>query len=74
MMDIQMPEMDGYEATRQIRKFNKDLVIIAETAFGYPSDKINAMDAGCTDYISKPIKQEMLFSLINKHLNTVGQP
>ena len=74
MMDIQMPEMDGYEATRQIRKFNKDLVIIAETAFGYPSDKINAMDAGCTDYISKPIKQEMLFSLINKHLNTVDQP
>ena len=67
MMDVNMPEMGGYEATRQIRKFNKDLVIIAQTANGMQSDRDNAFEAGCTDYISKPINISNLGALIQKY-------
>ncbi|TDD97964.1 PAS domain S-box protein [Flavobacterium cellulosilyticum] len=68
MMDINMPEMGGYEATKQIREFNKDIVIIIQTANGMQSDRDNAIAAGCTDYISKPINIEYLSTLIQKHL------
>jgi PAS domain S-box-containing protein len=67
MMDINMPEMGGYEATKQIRKFNKDLIIIAQTANGMQSDHDNAIAAGCTDYISKPINISSLSTLIQKY-------
>jgi CheY-like chemotaxis protein len=62
-----MPEMDGYEATRQIRQFNKDVVIIAQTAYGLKGDKEKAIDSGCNDYISKPIEREKLRALIQKY-------
>jgi PAS domain S-box-containing protein len=67
MMDIKMPEMDGYEATRQIREFNTDVVIIAQTAFALAGDKEKAIAAGCNDYISKPIDQALLIALMKKH-------
>lgn len=67
MMDINMPEMGGYEATKQIREFNKDLVIIAQTANGMQSDRDNAIAAGCTDYISKPVNITSLGQLIQKY-------
>lgn len=67
MMDINMPEMGGYEATKQIREFNKDLVIIAQTANGMQSDREDAIAAGCTDYISKPVNIASLGELINKY-------
>jgi PAS domain S-box-containing protein len=67
LMDIQMPEMDGYEATRQIRKLNKDVLIIAQTAYGILGDKEKAMEAGCSDYLSKPVSQERLSELIQKY-------
>jgi signal transduction histidine kinase/ActR/RegA family two-component response regulator len=67
MMDINMPEMDGLEATRQIRQFNKEIVIIAQTAFGDSESKEKALAAGCTDYIAKPIDLELLLRLIQKH-------
>ena len=67
LMDIQMPEMNGYEATREIRKFNKDVVIIAQTAYALEGDKEKSIAAGCNDYIPKPINQELLFELISKH-------
>ena len=59
--------MDGYEANRQIRQFNTDVVIIAQTAFGLNGDKEKALEAGCNDYILKPINQALLKELINKH-------
>jgi len=68
LMDICMEEMDGYEATMQIRQFNKDVVIIAETAFALAGDKEKAINVGCTDYISKPINQELLIELIKMHI------
>lgn len=67
MMDINMPEMGGYEATKQIREFNKDMVIIAQTANGMQNDKDEAITAGCTDYISKPVNIASLGVLIQKH-------
>ncbi|MEK7720528.1 MAG: ATP-binding protein [Bacteroidota bacterium] len=69
LMDIQMPEMNGHEATRQIRQFNREVAIIAYTAFGLSGDREKAIDAGCNDYISKPIKKAELHAIIQKHLN-----
>jgi len=66
LMDILIPEMDGHEATRQIRKFNKDVIIIAQTAYALEGDKEKAIAAGCDDYMSKPINQELLLSKIKK--------
>ncbi len=67
LMDIRMPGMDGYEATRQIRQFNKEVVIIAQTAFGLSGDREKAIAAGCNDYISKPVNMALLKAMINKH-------
>ena len=69
LMDIRMPRMDGNEATRQIRQFNKDVIIIAQTAYAFADDSENAIEAGCNDYISKPINKTLLFELIKKHCN-----
>ncbi len=66
-MDIKMPLMDGYEATRQIRLYNTDVIIIAQTANDYPEARVKAMKAGCNYYITKPIDKEILINLIQKH-------
>jgi hypothetical protein len=71
LMDIRMPNMDGNEATRQIRQFNKDVIIIAQTAFAFAGDKEKAIEAGCNDYISKPIKSTLLYELIKKHIRDI---
>jgi len=68
LMDIRMPEMNGYDATRKIREFNKDIVIIAQTAYALYGDREKALEAGCNDYISKPIKKEELMKKIEKYL------
>ncbi|MBP6757699.1 MAG: PAS domain S-box protein [Flavobacterium sp.] len=67
MMDINMPEMGGYEATERIREFNKKVVIIAQTANGMQSDRDEAIAAGCTDYVSKPVNIAALSELIHKY-------
>jgi len=67
LMDIQMPEMTGYEAARQIRQFNEKIVIIAQTAYALSGDREKAIAAGCTDYISKPIKNHELLRMMQKH-------
>jgi PAS domain S-box-containing protein len=69
LMDMKMPEMNGYKATQQIRQFNKEIIIIAQTAFALSGDKEKAIEAGCNDYISKPIQKEKLIEIIYKHLN-----
>jgi len=68
LMDIKMPEMDGYEATRQIRLFNNKVVIIAETAYALKGDREIALTAGCNDHITKPFGKFKLISLMKKHL------
>jgi PAS domain S-box-containing protein len=69
LMDIQMPLMDGYEATRQIREFMPTLPIIAQTAYATSKDKHFAMACGCTDFISKPFKKELFISKVKEQLN-----
>ncbi|MEI6435666.1 MAG: PAS domain S-box protein [Bacteroidota bacterium] len=69
LMDINLPAMDGYEATRQIRVFNKNIIIIAQTAYALNSDRQKAFDAGCNDYISKPVDKDELFRMIQHHFN-----
>ncbi len=69
LMDIQMPLMDGYEATRLIRKFNAKVVIIAQSAFALTGDQERAIAAGCNNYISKPIQQRHLKELISTYFN-----
>jgi PAS domain S-box-containing protein len=68
LMDIKMPNMDGLEATRRIRKIDKDIVIIAQTAFAMENDEKISINAGCNDYIAKPIRKPKLLKLINKYL------
>jgi CheY-like chemotaxis protein len=71
LMDIRMPRMDGNEASRQIRQFNKDVIIIAQTAYAFSGDREKAIEAGCNDYISKPIDQILLYELIKKHIRHI---
>jgi len=64
LMDIQMPVMNGHEATRQIRQFNNEVIIIAQTAYFSEVDKNKALECGCTDFVSKPINQSVLIGKI----------
>ncbi len=67
LMDMQMPVMNGYEATRRIREFNNEVVIIAQTAFALSGDREKSIAAGCNDYISKPINKAELIALIHRY-------
>ncbi len=67
LMDIQMPELNGYEATQQIRQFNNNVIIIVQTACGLSDDKENIMRTGCDDYILKPINKNKLFALVQMY-------
>ena len=67
LMDIQLPELNGYEATRQIRQFNNNVVIIAQTAFALSGDREKALEAGCDEYVPKPVNKDELVRLIQKH-------
>ncbi|MDE5421531.1 ATP-binding protein [Ancylomarina sp. DW003] len=68
MMDIKMPDMDGYEATKCIKEFRPDLSIIAQTTYSTEADKNKAFACGCSDFISKPFNRELLLSKINEQL------
>jgi signal transduction histidine kinase/CheY-like chemotaxis protein len=66
-MDIRMPEMNGYDAVRRIREFNSEVVIIAQTAYAFSSDRAKAAEAGCTDFITKPIQSEELTRIVKQY-------
>lgn len=67
LMDIKMPLMSGLEVTKQIRRKNKTIPIIAQTAYSSEIDQTNALEIGCNDFIIKPIKPETLIRIIKKH-------
>ncbi len=69
LMDIKMPLMDGLEATRQIRALNPQIPIIAITAFAFDSDRQNSLQAGCSDYLTKPISPQLLRETLKKYMN-----
>ncbi|MEZ5198544.1 MAG: ATP-binding protein [Bacteroidales bacterium] len=68
LMDIQLPIMNGYEATEQIKEIRKGLPIIAQTAHALPEDSIKSKNAGCDEHLSKPFSKEELLSTIGKYL------
>jgi hypothetical protein len=68
LMDIKMPGMNGLEATQRIRQINRSIPIIAQTAYALVGDKEKALEAGCTDYIPKPIDSSVLYNLIEKYI------
>ena len=67
LMDIGLPDLDGYEVIKQIRHFNKEVVIITQTGYSFKTDREKAMNNGCNAYISKPIDKAELLTLINTH-------
>jgi CheY-like chemotaxis protein/anti-sigma regulatory factor (Ser/Thr protein kinase) len=71
LMDINMPKLNGLLATAKIREFNRGIVIIAQTAYALQGDKENALQAGCNDYVSKPIQVDLLLEMISKHVKNI---
>ena len=70
LMDIRLPDIDGFEATRQIKQHKPAIKVIAQTAYASQEDHKKAIEAGCSDYISKPVKRKLLLTMINKLLKT----
>lgn len=68
-MDLQMPEMNGYEATKILKKKYPNLPVVAQTAFAMSDDREKALNAGCDDYLAKPIKSKDLLYIAEKFLN-----
>ncbi len=68
LMDISLPVMDGYEAARRIRESQADIPIIGLSAHAMEGHKQKAQDAGCDDYITKPINDALLFEMLKKYL------
>lgn len=69
LMDIKMPIMDGLTATKEIRKIDTNITIIALTANAYDSDKEKAYEAGCNNYMAKPIMTNKLREMISSYFN-----
>jgi len=68
LMDIRLPDINGFDLTRYIKSINPRLPVIAQTAFASQEDKSKCFDTGCDDFISKPINKKQIFSLVNKYL------
>ncbi|HYW95957.1 MAG TPA: response regulator [Bacteroidales bacterium] len=69
LMDIQLPLLNGYETTREIKKIYPELPVIAQTAYAFQSDKEKCFEAGCIDYITKPIETTLLLDKIADVIN-----
>ncbi|HKK41111.1 MAG TPA: response regulator, partial [Bacteroidales bacterium] len=70
LMDIKMSDIDGIEATRQVKKINKDIPVIAVTAYAMLGDEEKILAAGCDGYLSKPISKSSLLRAISKFIRT----
>lgn len=71
LLDMQMPEMNGIEATKEIRKIHKDIPIIAQTAFIFEDDKDIILEAGCDACLIKPIRKDHLLTVMSSFLKTI---
>ena len=69
LMDIKLPELDGYEATRQIKQFRKEVPVIAQTAYAMTDDRKKGLEVGCADYITKPINRQKLLQMMDDIMN-----
>ena len=73
LMDIQLPIMDGYEAMQKIKEFRKNVIIIAQTAYGLLGDKEKILNSGFNDYIIKPILTQNLIEKLKTNLRRAKQ-
>ena len=71
LMDIKMPVVNGLESTRLIKKYKPEITIIAQTAFAMPDDKERCINAGCDDYLTKPVIPEELFTKLIQVFNNI---
>jgi PAS domain S-box-containing protein len=69
LMDLKMPKMDGFEATRIIKKHRPAIPVIATTAYALTGDRELALEAGCSDYLAKPFEKADLLNLINQYIH-----
>jgi CheY-like chemotaxis protein len=69
LMDLQLPIMDGYTATKEIKKINPDIPVIAQTAHVMSGEREKCMEAGCDDYLAKPIRLQILMDTLSRFLN-----
>jgi hypothetical protein len=70
LMDINMPKLDGIEATRIIKSLNPEIVIVVQTAFILSGEERMCQEAGCDEFITKPIRLKYLLDTINRYLAT----
>lgn len=68
LMDINMPVMNGYKSTRLIKGLNKNIPIIAQTAYAFAGEREKSFEAGCDEYILKPIRTNELLEIMSSHL------
>lgn len=68
LMDLKLPGISGHEATRKIKEYLPNTVVIAQTAFVTDADKEAALNAGCSDFLTKPLSSEKIFSTIERFL------
>ncbi len=68
LMDIELPVLDGYKATKEILLIRPELPVIAQTAFAMMGERERSKEAGCVDYIAKPIRKEELISILKKYI------
>ncbi len=70
LMDLQLPVLDGYTATKEIKKIKPDVPVIAQTAHVMSGEREKCMEAGCDDYLAKPIRLQVLIETLSKFLNS----
>lgn len=68
LMDIRLPDINGFETTRKIKKLKPNLPVIAQTAYAMYNDRELCLENGCDDYISKPLDKDILFEKINHYI------
>lgn len=68
LLDIKLPDKNGYELTKEFKSLKKDLPVIAQTAYALTGDREKALEAGCDDYLSKPIRKSRLLDAVKAQL------
>jgi CheY-like chemotaxis protein len=69
LMDIRLPDKDGFTATREIKAFARDVVVIAQTAYAFSTDRQEALKAGCDAYLTKPLNMSLLLDKMDDYLS-----
>ncbi len=69
LMDIHLPEKDGFTATKEIKSFARNVVVIAQTAYAFSMDHLEAKKAGCDDYLTKPLNMSLLLDKMDGYLS-----